>query len=192
MKTGIYCIAHTIREHEPAIGKIIQVRDTLERHGIKVERPKMGYHVTAISPFRASEEAAKLAAWALDYWDAALISNISGDIHLGAFGTKFDFFRNDKTDTLVVRLEVDKVLGRAIERGRKKIPDIAEWIYPPENYDFNAHVTIGEGKDIYAPVNDLLTRDVIPSRIASTMILRLEPPKVLRKNEASRKWEPVG
>lgn len=189
---GIYCIAHTIRENDPAIGKIIQTRDTMERYGIKSERPKMGYHVTAIPPFRASEEAAKLAAWALDYWDAALITNLSGNVHLGAYGTKFDFFRSIKADTLIIRLEVDKVLGRAIERGRKKIPDIAEWVYPPESYDFNPHVTIGEGEDIYAPVNNLIVRDILPSKIASTMILRLEPPKVLRKNEASKRWEPVG
>ncbi len=191
MQTGIYCIAHTIREYDPAIATVVRIRDVLDHHGIKTSRPKMGYHITAIPPFRTTEDAAKMVAWACDYWDSVMLAAVpASDLTFSASGIRFDFFRGQPNDTFIIRLEMDPTISRAIERGRKRIPDVAEWVYPPENYDFNPHLSIGEGENVFGPIGKLVRQNIIPAKDAN-VIVRLEPPKVLRKNEARRCWEPV-
>lgn len=190
MKLGTYCIAHTIREHDPAITTIRGIGDTLEQRGVRLKRPKIGYHITAIPPFRTTEEAAKAAAWICDYWDSTLLSLLprSGAL-FAAYGTQFDFFRNPGVDAFVIRVKMDDVIARAIERGRKRIPDIAEWVYPPESYDFNGHVTIGKGEGISIPIQRLIAKKAIS--LPPQMVIALEPPKVLRENVGAGTWEPV-
>lgn len=193
MENGVFCIAHMIREQDSATETLVKVQDTLERHCISARRPKLGYHITAISPFRTTEKGARLVAWAFDYWDSVMLSAVpEREAHFGAFGIKFDFFRNPDEDAFVIRLHMDPVLSRAIERGRKKISEIAEWVYVPENYDFNPHVTIAKGKGIFSPISDLINHGTIQQRTAQNLIVRLEPPKVLRRHEPSGRWEPIG
>lgn len=192
MKTGTFIIAHTIREQDPTIEALINLHRVLERNGVKLELPKLGFHISAITPFRASEETARLVAWMCDYWDTTILTTLQeSDRQFSAYGTKFDFFRSPDKDAFIIRLKMNEVLGRAIERGRKKIPDIAEYVYPPVNYDFNPHITIGEGQGVYEPIAELIERGVIKPTIASNLIVRMEPPKVLRKNGRVAGWSPV-
>lgn len=192
MESGIYCIAHALREQDWMNQKLMEVQSILDKYGIDARTPKIGHHVTLIPPFRTTEAAAKLLAWGLDYWDTVRLGGVEGyDRNFGAIAIGFDFFRNEKEDAFIIRLRVDGYLMRAVERGRKKIPEIAEWIYPIESYDFNPHLTVVEGKGVADKVEKLLSSGKLPKHYVQGFSLRFEVPQVLRKNELMRRWEPV-
>lgn len=195
MKLGLFCIAHTIRERTALSHELAVIREILHMRGISLRQPKMGLHMTAIPPFWADEDAARLLAWGFDYWDSSLIDQTQESReNFKVWSAGFGFFRNPgEPEVFTLRLGINNILARAIERGRKKIPDIAKWEYPPENYDFNPHITIGEGKK-EQNVYTLVTNRFLCGETSYSMkeaVYHLEAPKVLRKNEKSGRWEPV-
>lgn len=197
MKKGLYCIVHAVRERTELSQMAMGIRDLLHAKGVSLRQPKMGLHMTAIPPFWTDEGNAKLLAWGFDYWDSALIGQTQENReNFKVWGVGFDFFRNPgEGEAFILKLSISDVLARAIERGRKKIPDIAKWKYPPENYDLNPHITLGEGekgRDIYTPINRFLQDGTIRSKKATEIVYYLDAPRVLRKNEEEGgKWQPV-
>lgn len=192
MESGIYCVAHALREQDWMNGKLLEIQSILDRHGLCAKTPKIGHHVTLIPPFRTTEAAAKLLAWGLDYWDTVRMGSVeTSDRNFGAIATGFGFFRGEEEDAFIIRLRVDTYLMRAVERGRKKIPEISSWVHPIENYDFNPHLTVVEGKGIADEVEKLLSSGALPKHYVQGFALRFEVPRVLRKNELMHRWEPV-
>lgn len=192
VERGVYCIAHAIREDDWVHKKLMELRSLLDKNNVPTTAPKMGNHVTLIPPFRTTEAAAKLLAWGLDYWDTVRLGHAQDhDKNFGAIATGFDFLRSEKDDAFVVTLRVDSYLVRAIERGRKKIPEIAEWVHV-NNYDFNPHLTVVEGEGIADTIKQLIDSGKIPRHYMDSFALRFEVPRVLRKNELMHRWDPVG
>lgn len=192
MELNTYCVAHMIREKSVGIDDIEEVRDLLRAKKVVFSPPKLGNHITLIPPFRTTEKSARSLAAGLDYFDSVLLSSLSAHKKgFCALGQTFDFYRNPDVDAFIVRLKINPVIGRAVERWRKRIPEIATWVFPPASYDFNPHITIGEGRGIYRKISRLIDAEVIREGLASEMKLNLEAPRVLRKNEAHKIWEPV-
>jgi 2'-5' RNA ligase len=163
-------------------------RRTLEEQGILVSPPKMGNHITLIPPFWHMEDAAQLLAWGFDMWDSVILAGMGGVYE--SRGREFDFFRNKDEDAFVIRIDMPPLFERAVERGRAKIPKMAKWKYPPESYEFNPHVTIGVGKDISGPIQQLLQSEAL-GQSSWFSVNTTQVPRVLRKSEASGRWEPV-
>ena len=189
---NIYCIAHAIRENDWAHGKLRELRSILDKNRITTTSPKLGNHVTLIPPFRTTEAAAKLLAWGLDYWDTVRLGSVQEhDKYFGAIATGFEFFEGDEGDAFIVQLRVDSHLTRAVERGRKKIPEIAEWVHI-KNYDFNPHITVAEGKGLAESVRRLISTGKLPRHYMDSFSISFEVPRVFRKNLLMHRWEPVG
>jgi 2'-5' RNA ligase len=193
MKLSTYCVAHVVREQEYIKQRIREMRQILDKRRLQTFTPSLGHHVTLLPPFRTTDEAAKLLAWGLDVWDTVRIGEKpAGDEDFGATGVGFDFFRSEKEDAFVIRLMVQDYLARAVERGRKRIPEIAEWVYPPANYDFNPHLTIVTGKGIADSIETLVEEGVLPKSYTENFFINFEAPRVFRKVEAAHsRWEPV-
>lgn len=184
-----YCIAHTLRHTNGAIESIEKIRTTLKDAGIVAAPPKLGYHITLIPPFRTLEMVAQAFDAGMNYMDSTQIVH---GAPLGAIGIKFDFFRNSDKDAFIIRLKISDVVGRAVERWRATIPSIAEWVYsPPETYQFNPHITIMEGPQLYTQMYPLLREGVIPPNDA-VIVSDLEAPRVLMQDELTRTWGPIG
>lgn len=193
MKLNTYCVAHVVRERNYITGRINSIRKILDEHGIQAISHNLGYHVTFLAPFRTTEEAAKLLAWGLDLWDTVRVGENPTGERFGATGTGFDFFRSEKEDAFAISLLVDGYFMRAVERGRKRIPEIAEWVYPPTNYDFNPHITLCTGKGVANQIEPLVETGTISKRYATEAFhVDFEAPRVLRKTEGvTTRWEPV-
>lgn len=182
----LFCVATSVRETTQEHQLLTSWRKKLEEGGVSIKPPKMGLHMTLIPPFWHTKEAAELLGWGFDLWNSSIVGT-NGTHH--SRGSKFDFFLSKEEDALVVRLQVDPLIEQAVERGRAKIPKMARWKFPPENYEFNPHITIGVGKEIHLRSREILRTEEFGA--ASWLNVTFGPPKVLMKNESDGRWIPV-
>ncbi len=187
MRFNVYCLAHQLRDTNGAMEDIQKIQTILQEQGVAARVPKLGYHITLLPPFRTTEDVAKSLAFGMDYMDAV---RVDMGARVGIIGTKFDFFRATDEDAFIIRLKIDENILRTVERWRSRLSEIADWVYPPESYDYNPHLTLVKGPQIYGRVNRLLSEGVIPASFAN-IVSDMEAPRVLLQDPETRAWRPV-
>lgn len=140
MPSSIYCIAFPIleetlqlREH---IGTAYRLLGEAE---IDFRKPKLGLHVTVIPPFRA--ENAQLIALGLQMMCA--LHSQKKEKMVMEIGAEH-FFENDDCFAVVFKTSINDLFKERVTEWRAGFGRMFSWVYPPESYFYNPHLTIAE------------------------------------------------
>jgi hypothetical protein len=165
------------------------MREKMDGEGIVFQSPKMGDHITFISPFRASELEIQWLAAGLSFCKAFHNADVPRCV---ATSERLHFFRNEDVDALVVRITVNQQLRDIVEQWRSKLPKTNEWVYPPDSYLFNAHATVAEGKKLFNHIAGLGGAEKAFKEIAAMnkIVVPIDYPIIWEKT-ANRQWKPV-
>jgi hypothetical protein len=130
----------------------------LKNSEIVSKAPKMGEHLTILPPFEASEDEAGMLSLGIGIMRQLVEHNYNGFI-IPTF-QKEDFFENATTSTVVLRYSVNDRFKEMVSSWRMRFGERFTYVYPPESFFFNPHITIAECPQI--------TKKEILSQISST------------------------
>ena len=191
MKQSTYCLISSIEERDPLWPTLYSIKSKLKSYNIPHSLPKLNWHLTHVTPFKATASEVSWFALGLEIGKA-----LSPTKHRERFikGLTFDFYENEEEDALILRLETNEEFRNAISYARACVEKITEVKYPPKSFEANFHVTIAEGKELRKhieqckEVSDFLTR-ITKKEGESFLTTRLQFPSIFLKEKDY--WVPI-
>lgn len=175
MHLSQFCLAHCYRPNS----YLSVVVDNLRRRCLELcpsaEPPKLGNHTTLLPPFLAHPDEMKNLARGLRiagaYYGKDGINNY-------AKTQAIDFFRNPDLDACVLKVVLPRNYHDMILECRKELPSSNEWVFPISGDEFNPHICIAEGENLY----DVVSRNLSElDRIAPEVGFLLPFPTIMVK-----------
>lgn len=180
-----YCLISPICEEDLLWGTLNSFTERLLEKEIPHRQPKLKWHSTYITPFKALPSEVACFVIGLE------IGSFERESYGIARITGFDFFKNMEMDALILHLDISPELRRLIERARILIEECMDMKFPPQSFQVNMHVTIAEGKDLFQHIKRHGGVDTLFKDLQTLTAINLAIPVIHRKSDDGKYWVPV-
>jgi 2'-5' RNA ligase len=180
-----YCLISPVSEEEPLWRVLNSFVERLREKEIPHQQPKLKWHSTYITPFKALPS--EVACFVIGLEIGSFERGSCGDARI----TGLDFFKSTEMDALILRLEISPGLRQLIERARILIEECMDMKFPPESFQVNMHVTIAEGKDLFQHIERHGGVDKLFKDLQALAAINLAIPVIHRKSDDGKYWVPV-
>ncbi len=187
MKQHTYVLASQTPEKESLWNFLQHTRNILLAKGVPHQIPKLGWHLTHITPFEATQVETVWFLLGL-LFGSTLYSHSNPRRIIRTTG--FDFFDGpNESKSLVLRLETDEDFREKISHCRSVIQQLTSVRFPAKNFQANFHVTVAE----WIPPGAITRRRKLWKQILEShkvpIVTEVEPPKLYMKEPDA--WVPV-
>lgn len=189
MKTeSLYSVASLIREDSNLGNMLERMREKLRKNKISFNEPKLGDHISWLSPFFATEDFAEGFAKGLRF--CKLFEN---GLSVATVRTKECRYLDRDRRACVIVLEPSEIMREVVEDLRVSIPP-ERWKYPPDRFTLLMHATAAitpkEQPSFYEKIMEL-PKEERPDDEVSPISLHIPTIFLNRKDSATGSWSPV-
>ena len=149
--------------------------------------PKLGNHTTILPPLFAHPDEMRYFAMGLRMMKVAFGETPSSKNEVRGLG--INFFRNTKSDALVIDLLLNEDYQETVEACRKELSSFANWVFPLYGEGYHPHLCVLEGSSLYEKLTPYMQS--LSQGCGSDLSFTLPSPQIWVKEteKGTSRWE---